>query len=140
VSTNHDEDGPAPARGRWLCGLAGVLAIPAAVIWWPGCREYPAVTSREGMYHMQLLYTAANTRDPARLERVERGVEKLSQEGKLTPAEREAFGSIIGQARAGDWAAAEAAAFKFAQDQVGRGHPAPDDPDHHDKKKAGPRR
>ena len=75
MNTNHDDEEAPRSRARLLGGTAGLLAIPLAVIWWPGCREYPAVTSREGMYQMQLLYAAANTKDPARLAAVERGLE-----------------------------------------------------------------
>jgi hypothetical protein len=102
-----------------------VLAIPLAIIWWPGCRQYPAVSSEESLFLMKLLYTACNTKDPARLAKVEQGVEKLSREGKMTPAEKEGFNKIIGMAKEGRWQDAEKAAFKFAQDQVGVGHPAP---------------
>lgn len=97
--------------------------IPLLVIWWPGCREYPAVTSEEGMYLMQLLYTACNTKDPVRLTKTEQGVEKATHEGKLSMAEQKAFAKIIGLAKQGQWQDAEKAAFKFAQDQVGQGHP-----------------
>lgn len=77
------------------------------------------------MYLMKLLYTACNTKDPARLAKVEQGVEKATRSGKLSPPEQEAFAKILGMAKKGDWQDAEKAAFKFAQDQVGRGHPAP---------------
>jgi len=97
------------------------LAIPLLIIWWPGCREYPAVTSKESLGLMKLLYAACNTKDPARLAKVEQGVEKLSREGKMTPAEKQGFDKIIGMAKAGEWERAEKAAFKFAQDQVGQG-------------------
>jgi hypothetical protein len=130
VTTDAPEE-PDRRRLWWLTGAAGLLAVPVLIIWWPGCREYPAVSSQESLYLMKLLYTACNTRDPARLAEVEKGVAKATQEGKLTPAEQEAFGRIIGTAKKGDWADAERAAFKFAQDQVGQGHPAPKD-DHHD--------
>jgi len=124
------EDTPDRSRLRRLLGVAGLLVVPLLLIWWPGCRQYPALTSKEAMQQMKLLYSACNTKDAERLGRVRQGVEKLSREGKLSPAEQEAFAVIVGMAKAGDWERAEKAAFKFAQDQVGRGHPAPDDRDH----------
>lgn len=107
-----------------------VLAIPLAIIWWPSCRRYPAVSSEQSLYLMKLLYTACNTRDSARLATVKQGVEKLCREGKMTPAEKECFDEIIGMAKAGRWQDAEQAAFKFAQDQVGRGYPNSDPAGH----------
>lgn len=113
-----------------LWGVLTALAVAAVVVWWPGCRQYPPVTSKESLGLMKLLYAACNTRDEARLGKVEQGVEKLTRDGKMTPGERAGFAHVIGKARAGDWAAAEDAAFKFAQDQVGVGHPDPDPHDH----------
>jgi hypothetical protein len=114
---------------------AGLLAIPLLIDWWPGCRQYPAVSSEEGLYLMKLLYTACNTKDTARLTKVEQGVEKASREGKLSPPEQEAFAKIVGMAKKGEWQDVERAAFKFAQDQVGQGHPAPKMDDHKGKPK-----
>lgn len=135
--SSHDPEAADPRRLRRLLGLAGVLAIPFVVLWWPGCRQYPAVTSAESLYFMKLLYTACNTKDPARLAKVEQGVAAARSAGKLTPAEQEAFARIVGLAKEGRWEDAERAAFKFAQDQVGQGHPAPksDHHDHHEKPK-----
>jgi hypothetical protein len=132
VTTSRDED-DAPDRRRlfWLSGAAGVLLIPLLVIWWPGCRQYPAVSSRESLELMKLLNTACNTRDPKRLAGVEKGVEKLTREGKMPPEERAGFDRIIGMAKAGKWEEAEQAAFRFAQDQVGQGDANPDR--HHDR-------
>lgn len=118
MSSDHDNETPDRSRLWRLLVLLGVVAVPLAVVWWPGCRTYPELTSREGMGLMKLLYTACNTRDPVRLGKVEQGVEKAAGEGKLTDREREAFREIIGMARAGDWERAEKASFKFAQDQV----------------------
>ena len=130
---NDDESGG--SRRRWLVGAMVILAIPLAVIWWPGCRQYPPVSSKESLELMKLLYSACNTKDEKRLAEVEKGVEQLTREGKMKPAEREGFDKISRMARAGKWEQAEDAAYKFAQDQVGVGHPDPDGRDHdHDKK------
>jgi len=118
--------------------VAGLLAIPAAVVWWPGCRQYPPVSSRESLRLMKLLYSACNTKDDKRLAEVEKGLEKLTRDGKMAPAEREAFDKIVATAKAGKWEKAEEAAFRFAQDQVGVGHPDPDKDRHdHDHDKMG---
>ncbi len=121
--TTEREEGS--GRSRWLGGLAGVLLLPLAIVWWPGCRQYEPVRSREALGLMQLLYAACNTKDPARLARVETGLDQLAREGKLSAGERTGFDRVLAMAKAGDWSRAEAAAFKFAQDQVGVGHPAP---------------
>lgn len=124
MSSKHEDETQENRRLRWLIGLAGVLAIPLLVIWWPGCREYPPVTSAESLYLMKLLYTACNTKDPVRLAKVEQGVTKASNTGKLTPPEQTAFAKIISMTKEGRWQDAEKAAFRFVQDQVGQGHPA----------------
>jgi hypothetical protein len=62
-----------------MLGAAGVLLVALAVVWWPGCRQYPAASSEESLSLVKLLYTACNTRDAARLAKVEQGVEKLSR-------------------------------------------------------------
>jgi hypothetical protein len=116
-----DEADVSSARLRRLLLIAGGLLLILAWVWWPGFREYPAVTSKESLYLMKLLYTATNTRDQVQLGKVEQGVQQASREGKLTPKEQEAFAKIIGTAKKGDWQAATKAAFKFAQDQVGQG-------------------
>lgn len=120
-----DDEAEGNGRLRWMLGALALLAIPFAVIWWPGCRQYPPVTSPEALKLMKLLYAACNTRDEARLARAEQELAELRRDGKLNPGEEKAFDKIIAMARAGDWTDAEAAAFKFAQDQVGVGHPAP---------------
>ncbi|MBA4062500.1 MAG: hypothetical protein C0501_02115 [Isosphaera sp.] len=129
MTTNPDDDAPR-SRLRWLVGAAAVLAVPLVVIWWPGCRQYPPVTSRESLSLMRLLYAACNTRDEARLGRVEARLEQLTREGKMTPEERAGFDRIVAMARSGEWERAEREAFRFAEDQVGQGDSEPDrDPD-----------
>ena len=137
MSGNHsdDDDDRPRSNARWLVGALAVLLVPLAVVWWPGCRQYPPVTSKESLGAMKLLYSACNTRDPARLDRVERTVQGLARDGKVTPAERESFERIVATARAGDWEKAEDAAFKFAQDQVGAGSAEHDPRDHADEPK-----
>lgn len=137
MTSNHDDEALDRHRLGWLVGLAGLLAIPLLIIWWPGCRQYPAVSSEESLYLMKLLYTACNTRDPVRLAKVEQGIELATHEGRLPEPERAAFAQIIGMAKAGAWQDAERAAFKFAQDQVGQGYPAPRN-DHDDDPPPGP--
>jgi hypothetical protein len=98
--------------------LLAVLVAGLALVWWPGCRKYPEVTSPRSLTLMRALYTACSSRSPERLAKVERGVEDAAGGGAMTDSERAAFRSIIEQARGGDWEGAERAAFRFAQDQV----------------------
>ncbi|MBA4191683.1 MAG: hypothetical protein C0467_27200 [Planctomycetaceae bacterium] len=130
MNGSSSDDEPPRSNSRWLVGVLVLLTIPLVVIWWPGCRQYPAVTSKESLEAMKLLYSACNTRDPVRLGQVEQRVEKLVREGKMTPAESASFGRIVAMARAGNWQEAEDAAFKFAQDQVGAGSADHDPHDH----------
>ena len=127
-----NDDAPTRGRLRWLVGALGLLAVPLVIVWWPGCRQYPPVTSREALTVLRLLNTACNTRDPQRLAEAQRRIADLDQQGKLSAKEKAAFEKIVGLAHAGKWEDAEAAAFKMAQDQVGVGHPDPDD--HSEKK------
>lgn len=113
-------------RLPWLAGGLGALTLLLALVWWPGCRQYPAVTSREALSLVKLMYAACNTRDPARLAAAESDLGKLRQSGKLTSAEGDAFDGIVRKARAGAWDAGAADALRFAQDQVGVGHPDPE--------------
>jgi hypothetical protein len=117
------EDPSDRGRLRWLLAIAGLLAVLVLGMRWPGCREYPAVTSREAMTQMKLLYSACNTQDPERLTRVEQTLAKLRHDGKLSLPEQDAFARIIDKAKQGRWAEAEAAALRFAQDQIGQGRP-----------------
>ncbi len=110
--------GEAERPRRWLWGLLGVLAVAAAVVWWPGCRKYPQVTSPEALSLARRLYTACNTRHEGRLATVEAEVDRLTQQGILTPREEEAFRFIVGLARAGQWERAERESFRLAKDQL----------------------
>jgi hypothetical protein len=132
VNTKSHDEPSDRRRLRLLLGLAAVLAIAMAIVWWPRFRQYPAVTSRESLQLMKLLYAACNTRDQARLARVEAGLQRLTEEGKITPAETESFRSIIALTKMGDWKAAQQASLRFAEDQVGVGHPAEPDDGAHD--------
>lgn len=109
------------AGGRprsWLWGLLGVLTLAAVVVWWPGCRKYPPVTSPEALSLVRRLYTACNTRQEGRLAAVEVEVDRLTQQGILTPREEEAFRYIVGLAREGKWERAERECFRLAEDQL----------------------
>lgn len=129
--TNKTKNAPRfQRRTIWLAILASVLAVPLAILWWPNWRQYPPATSPESMQTMKLLYAACNTKDTVRLKTVEERIEKLTRADKLSAAEQNAFAKILQMAHAGDWERAEKAAFRFAQDQVGVGHPAPKDQHH----------
>lgn len=105
-------------RLRWLGGIALVLAAACAIVWWPGCRKYPTVTTPESQQFIKLLYTACNTKNESRLAECEARLSQLDQEGKVTKPEREAFAAIIAEAKRGRWEQAAREAFRFAEDQV----------------------
>lgn len=114
-------ESPERRRMKRLIGVAGILAVLVALVWWPGCRQYPPVTSRENLDLIKLVYTACNTRNPKRLAAAQERIDKAAQTGELSPAEEAGFRSILETAAAGNWPAAEAAALRFAKDQLGQG-------------------
>jgi hypothetical protein len=121
VPTKFQRDRDEASSGRRLLGLSGigvVLLAALVFVWWPGCRQYPEVSSKEALQLVKLLYAACNTRDADRLAKVEARLEHVEAAGKLTPQEGQAFRAIIELARAGDWEQATRSSFKFAQDQI----------------------
>jgi hypothetical protein len=98
--------------------LLGLLVVVIVAIWWPRGRVYPRVPSEEGQHIIKMLYTACNTRDTGRLERTQQRLEKAVSDGTLEGSHADAFRRVIAKARSGDWAGAEADAFRFAEDQV----------------------
>jgi hypothetical protein len=141
VTTNRDDEDDASSVGRlrWLLGGLCVLVVGLTVVWWPGCRSYPVVTSAESLNELKRLYGACNTRDVRRLQQCEDTITRLDGAGKLSADEVTAFRKIIGMARANQWDDAQAAALKFAEDQIGRGHPAPEHAEPHAKPVKGKR-
>jgi hypothetical protein len=112
---------PGRFRTRALFSAVAVLVIAVVVIWWPGCHKYPAATSRESYVLMKALYTACNTKNVDSLSKIERWVDQAAREGKLGPAEQDAFAGIIGMAKNGQWQEATKETYRFSEDQVGRG-------------------
>ncbi len=119
----NDADDESLPRRPWLVGFALLLGVGVAVVWWPGCRQYPAVSSPESLSLMKLVYSAANTKSPERLSAARIQFTRLRDVGKFTPAEQAAFETILADADAGRWKQAEDAAFRFAEDQIGLGRP-----------------
>jgi hypothetical protein len=117
VTTERHFDAEAGSRKRSLA-LLGVLGVLLAAVWWPGCKRYPEVSSREGLELMRALYTACSSRSEERLAKVERALEESERTGKVTPKEAKAFRSVIATARQGDWDSAASESFRFARDQV----------------------
>jgi len=120
---------PSPRSGLSRLGqlivLALVMGTALTMVWWPGCRQFPPVTSPEALTLIKLVHTACNTRDSARLEAAAKRWETLLQSGKASSREKEAFDRIFQLAKQGDWQAAEDLSFRFAQDQVGQGSSPP---------------
>lgn len=115
---NIDDAEANPWRRRGLISVLVVLAVISAYVWWPRFKTYPEVTSKQAMDLMKLLYAACNTKDPARLTKVEQGLQAMVKKGSITEKEQQAFADIIKMAKAGEWKAAEQASFRFAQQQV----------------------
>lgn len=114
----------ASSGAGWKWGAAGLLVIALAVIWRPGCRYYPPVSSPESLQLIKLVYSACNTRNQERLAQAEKSLAELVREEKVTAREKASFEAIFALARDGEWTQAEEASFRFAQDQIGRGNPA----------------
>jgi len=109
-----------PSRSARL-GLSVVLALAllGMTIAGLGCGpRYPKVTSKENLTLVLALRTACSTEDPARLEKVEKAIQRASGEGKLTEAERTALERIVSMARKGEWKQAERACRSFAKAQL----------------------
>lgn len=106
---------------RKLIGIAAVCALAVFFVWFPGCRQYPPVSSKESLDLIKLVYTACNTKSAKRLDVAQKRIDAASRDGKLSPEEEAGFRKILGIAAAGDWRSAEAAAYRFAQDQLGQG-------------------
>ncbi|MBM4073549.1 MAG: hypothetical protein FJ271_32200 [Planctomycetes bacterium] len=116
-SKNADEP-ESRSRFKWLLVTLATLAVAVTVVWWPGCKQYPEVTSAESLSLMKLLYNACNTRDLDKLSRVEQGIDRLASEGKMSAGEQDAFRAIIAIAKQGDWQRAQERSLRFARDQV----------------------
>lgn len=115
--------GNARTRLAWLLSLALLLMMTSIVVWWPGCRRYPPVSSDESLAAMKLLYSACNMKSITSVQEVERRLDKLQSAGRISPDELSSFQSIIALAKSGQWQKAEDEAFRFARDQVGAGKP-----------------
>jgi hypothetical protein len=114
------------ATRNW--SMVGVVIILLVIVWRPGCRTYPAVSSREGMQLIKRLCTVCNSRDPAKLAVLEKDLGELAKSGKITESEKSTFDAIIAMGRAGKWEKAEKAALQLADDQVGNRPPAKSSP------------
>lgn len=121
MNTKRNFEEGTPKHLRVMGWTAAVLAALVAVVWWPGCRQYPPVTTRENLDLIKQFYTACNTRDPARLARAEKKLDQLVKGGEVSSSEEAGFRRIADLAKGGDWSSAESAALRFAKDQVGQG-------------------
>jgi hypothetical protein len=97
----------------------GIVAMICLLVLLCGCRTYAPVSSPESMQLIKRLYVACSARDTEKLSKLVQDIEDLAQQGKVTSADQQVFDSIIKMAKQGDWAGAEKAALKLADDQVG---------------------
>ncbi len=93
-------------------------AYDLAVVYWPGCRQYPEATNPQTPRLIKLLYTACNTKSEPRLTEFEQQFNAVRQTSALSPAEEQAFTAIIDLARQGNWGQAQDQCYAFARDQV----------------------
>ena len=117
---NSEADGAPNRRFTILASAAAALALVAAIVWWPGCRQYPPLQSQESLRVLELLNSACNTRNASLLAEADSRLAKLDAAGKLGAAEKAGFESIISLGKAGEWKRAEAKALRMASDQVNR--------------------
>ena len=101
----------------WIMGASAVVVL-LLLVWLWNSKNYPEATSADGLHLIKALYTACSSQSEERLAKVEKEVLTIDRKGMLTQAEREAFESILYNARAGEWHKATAASYQFAQDQV----------------------
>ena len=105
--------------GRWWTAAALVLVIGVvAAIWLATRKEYPEVTSPESLTLVRALYTACSSQNPVRLDKVEQLLDECCRTSRVTAAEERSFRAIITDAKANRWEEAQAASYRFAQDQV----------------------
>lgn len=107
--------------------VAIVLCL-AVLLGLSGCGSYPAIKSREGRQLIKRLYVVCNSKSAQKLTSFEEDLAKLSSAGTLNSTEKRAFDSIVEMARKGQWEAAEKAALKLADDQIGHELPAENTP------------
>lgn len=94
-----------------------------------GCNRPPAV-SHDHLHLITSLRTACSARNADWLGGVTRAVDQRRTEGKMTEEEHAHFHQLIGQAKAGEWEAAERACLQFEQAQLNRRREAPAEPAH----------
>ena len=109
MSSDAGRGSPAVGR-RWL-----PLVIPLAVFA-AGCRPAPQVPAANLVYSAALR-TAANTRDPERLETARQRIDRDHAAGLIAAEEYAAYREILAAAEAGRWQEAERAALRFRRDQ-----------------------
>lgn len=101
---------PKPAS---CCALA--LFIGAIL---SGCESHPEVSSPESLQLIKQVYTAANTKNSARLKAARDRLNELIASNKLTAQERDSFEQIMTLANSGEWDEAQNLSLAFARAQI----------------------
>ncbi len=104
---------PLRSRARRLVLLGPPILTATMII---GCGRGPQVSSANREIVVSLA-TAVSTRQTKWLDSNAELIEKQRAEGKCSDAEYEAFQDIIAKARAGDWDAAQTAAYDLRDAQ-----------------------
>ena len=97
-------------------GLAAGIALWLVVV---GCGR-PPVVETPNLKLVASLRTACSARNPEWLTGVEKAIDERKAAGELSQAAHEHFKSLIDQARAGEWDAAERACLEFERAQANR--------------------
>ncbi len=107
--------GPA-ATARRPFGLVATVVAASLLASAPGCSRGPQLSS-ENRELIVSLATAVSTRESKWLDENVAKIEKRRAEGKCTDAEYAAFQEVVDKARAGDWDAAQEAAYALRDAQ-----------------------
>lgn len=98
-------------RSRWTSALFLVLVATLA-----GCGRAPQLSEANREIVVSLA-TAVSARNPEWIDSNAELIEQHRADGECSDAEYEAFQNIIAKARAGDWEAAETAAYALRDAQ-----------------------
>lgn len=104
---------------RGASRLLGATLLLGAALWLGGCGR-PPVVETANLKLVASLRTACSARNPEWLTGVEKAVDERQAEGELSEAAHRHFKTLIEQARAGEWEAAERACLEFERAQSSR--------------------
>lgn len=106
------------SRDRRIVLVVAIIGLLSIAFWlWPTSR----VTLDDGGYQATMaLYRICNQQDELGLEEMERKLNESPQLQNLSPSSQQTLGTILVQAKAGDWKDAAIMCRKLMDDQVKR--------------------